>query len=377
MGHKRKAGALSQCLNAGPPEKQSKNHDRPVKIERGATSANALPDTNKIQSLLVELQNLVAEVIKGVGPVQDQLGGVGRDLLKTASQIERRLAQATSTYHCHAGKSSQVTEKAPRTSPEDKATHLPVLPLVRDPALEQAAFRHPGVVKGHEGDTSTLNYDRLEILGDAYLELMATKLIWNRFQNLPSGRISQLRELLVKNETLAEFATLYGFDRRAAVPEENIKQPKRWTKTKGDIFEAYVAAVISSNPTSGYEEVENWLSQLWSPKLDCFLDTKPTLQSKELLAKKIMGKGIKLKYVDERPPVQLLGGMQTFYVGVYLTGWGWENQHLGSGQGLNKAIAGDNAAREALLNKPLIDEIAAAKRAHNNSEAKASGHVDY
>jgi ribonuclease-3 len=59
------------------------------------------------------------------------------------------------------------------------------------------------------------------------------------------------------------------------------------------------------------------------------------------------------------------GGMQTYYIGVYLTGWGWQDQHLGSGSGLNKAIAGDEAANRALQNSPLIDQVAAAKAAHD------------
>lgn len=387
MGHKRKAETLHQCLNSRRPEKQPKvesssfdlfssdsfstlqNHDQVVKLQSGATSA--LSDNRKIEAQLVELQDLVDQVIKRAGPIQSQIGKVGRDFFKTASQLERVLTQARASHDNHAAKPSRAGEETISTSLEDKVTHPPVLPPIKDPSLEKAAFRHPGVVKDSEGDTSSLSYDRLEILGDAYLELIATKLIWNRFQNLPSGRISQLRELLVKNETLAEYATLYGFDHRASVPEDHLRQPKRWTKTKGDIFEAYVAAVILSDPVSGYEVVEKWLSQLWLPKLLGFHDAKPNLQSKELLAKKIMGKGIKLKYIDERPPVQLAGGMQTFFVGVYLTGWGWENQHLGSGQGLNKASAGDHAAREALLNKPLIDEIAAVKREHD-PKAKAS-----
>jgi ribonuclease-3 len=66
-------------------------------------------------------------------------------------------------------------------------------------------------------------YDRLEILGDAYIELISTKLIWNHYQRIPSGRISQLRELLVKNETLADYATKYGLDRRASVPHDYVQ----------------------------------------------------------------------------------------------------------------------------------------------------------
>jgi ribonuclease III len=146
------------------------------------------------------------------------------------------------------------------------------------------------------------------------------------------------------------------------VPPSYRNHDKRWTKTKGDIFEAYVAAVILSDPINGYQSVEAWLTALWLPKLATVKPAQSTLQFKEQLAKKVMGKGIKLKYVDERPPLQLDKGMQTFFVGVYLTGWGWKEQHLGSGKGFNKVEAGNQAANKALANKPLIDEIASVKQ---------------
>lgn len=242
-----------------------------------------------------------------------------------------------------------------------KAKHeehnLPALPPISDKSLEKAVFTHPGL-----SNNNNATYDRLEILGDAYIELIATKLVWARFPAIPSGRISQIRELLVKNETLSEYATLYSMDSRASVPQGYLDQPKRWIKTKGDIFEAYVAAIVLSNPVDGFKIVEDWLTQLWIPKLADLGSEKSELQAKEALAKKIMGKGIKLNYVAEREPVLLKGGTQTFFIGVYLTGWGWDKKHLGSGEGRNKAIAGDEAARQALLNVPLIDEISATKR---------------
>jgi ribonuclease-3 len=248
--------------------------------------------------------------------------------------------------------------------------NLPELPPISKASLARAVFTHPGAHTNTnvEGPEET-SYDRLEVLGDAYIEVAATKLIWRRFPNIPAGRISQIREELVKNETLAEYATKYGFDTRLSVPPDHKDQLKRWKKTKGDVFEAYVAAVVLSNPVDGDKIVENWLTQLWQPKLTGIERVQPVLKSKEILAKKVMGKGIKLRYVDERPPERLNGGMQTFYVGVYLTGWGWENQHLGSGSGLNKTIAGDNAASQALQNIPLIDQVADAKLA---SDAKAN-----
>ncbi|KAL4915563.1 ribonuclease III domain-containing protein [Aspergillus aurantiobrunneus] len=240
---------------------------------------------------------------------------------------------------------------------------LPALPPITDDKLERAVFTHPGVSR----DPKT-TYDRLEILGDAYVELISTKLILKKFEQVPSGRVSQIREVLVKNETLAEYATRYGFDRRASVPHDHFNQPKRWIKTKGDIFEAYVAAVVLSSP-NGYAVAETWLSQLWSPKLETFEETHSHLKVKETLARKIMGKGVKLKYTDEREPIQHDGGTQTFFIGVYLTGWGWSNKHLGSGQGLNKTIAGNKAAQQALENRDLIKEIVASKITHTRGSS--------
>ncbi|PLB43085.1 RNase3 domain protein [Aspergillus steynii IBT 23096] len=239
---------------------------------------------------------------------------------------------------------------------------LPTLPPICDRTLEKAVFTHPGINGNIEA-----TYDRLEILGDAYIELFATRLIWDRFHQIPSGRISQLRELLVKNESLAEYAIQYGFDRKANIPQDYLGQPKRWTKTMGDIFESYVAAIILSDPANGYSIAEKWLRRLWTPKLTNAGTQRSSLNAKDALARRIMGKGVKLQYLDEEIPIQESGGKQTFFIGVYLTGWGWTNTHLGSGRGPNKAIAGNEAAEQALSNEPLIGEVINAKKSHEAS----------
>ncbi|KAJ5560098.1 hypothetical protein N7513_002497 [Penicillium frequentans] len=249
--------------------------------------------------------------------------------------------------------------KFPTLKPQRDQSGMPSLPPIQDILLQRAVFMHPAC-----GKSTDASYDRLEVLGDAYIELIATKLVWERFPGIPAGRISQIREGLVKNETLAKFAEKYGFDHKASVPATYSDQPKRWVKTKGDIFEAYVAAVVLSDPQKGYGMVEEWLIGLWSPLLDKLGHQKAELRSKEELAKRVMGKGIKLEYLPERDPIQIKGsGTQMFFIGVYLTGWGWEKTHLGSGQGSSKVEAGDEAARAALLNTSLISQVIAAKKA--------------
>ena len=246
---------------------------------------------------------------------------------------------------------------------------LPPLPLILDEALESVAFTHPATLVCDMASKVNTSYDRLEFLGDAYIELMATRLLFPRFPGLSAGRLSQRREMLVKNETLAEYALAYGFDKRAKLPKAyNVPgkdNRKLWLKTLGDIFEAFVAAVIISDSEQGYQIAEAWLTTLWEPKLgtpkrEDLEAVDP--QSKIHLAQKLMGKGIKIDYRDEAPPVEIRReGKLIFPIGVYLTGWGWEDQHLGSGKGLNKQEAGQRAAADALVN-PLTAQVASVKR---------------
>lgn len=250
-----------------------------------------------------------------------------------------------------------------------KAPQLPPLPPIRDRTLTSVAFTHPACVHGTSTSKFNSSYDRLEFIGDAYIEVVATRIIFSRFPQLPAGRLSQQRELLVKNETLAEYALAYGFDEKASLPDD-IRVPgknsrKIWTKTMGDIFEAYVAALILSDPQYGFQTVEAWLGALWEPKLSSHRpqDTEMAdLKAKENLSKKILGKGIKLDYREEAPREEIKGeGKIVYHIGVFLTGWGWENMRLGSGKGLSKQDAGAGAAKDALAN-PLSAQVASVKR---------------
>ncbi|KAJ5577778.1 uncharacterized protein N7459_006742 [Penicillium hispanicum] len=298
------------------------------------------------------LRDLAREVLSGPEIVHAE-----PEVVKVVTMLDS-VFRHTGEYPLRTENSSASDIKAPAINSENGGYSTPTLPPISDTRLEQAVFTHPAHGKGHDG-----SYDRLEILGDAYIELIATKLIWERFPRISSGRISQIRELLVKNETLSGFAEIYGFDHRASVPAAYSGQPKRWLKTKGDIFEAYVAAVVLSHPVGGYQLAAHWLTSLWLPTLDSLGQQKTELRSKEELAKKLMGKGIKLEYLEERPSILHRNtGTQTFFIAVYLTGWGWEKRYLGSGQGASKAAAGDEAARDALLKKSVISEIATVKK---------------
>ncbi|KAI9041723.1 ribonuclease III [Aspergillus affinis] len=319
--------------------------------------SSALRDEDGIEYRLDSVFGLVKDIVSDIERGQG-VDGISPPIKQAAFDLDIALSHARSLIQRHrrsAGHPVDVEE----SSTNNVEPSLPALPPISDQMLEKAVFTHPGV----NGDIEA-TYDRLEILGDAYIELFATRLIWDRFHNIPSGQISQLRELLVKNESLAQYAIQYGLDSRANIPQDYLGQPKRWTKTMGDIFESYVAAIILSDPASGHIIAEKWLRQLWLPKLTDAGPHKFSLNAKDALARKIMGKGVKLKYNEERTSVQVAGGKQIFFIGVYLTGWGWTDRHLGSGRGPSKAVAGNEAAEQALNNEPLIGEVIHAKKSH-------------
>jgi ribonuclease-3 len=253
-----------------------------------------------------------------------------------------------------AKRDNDVHYSSPKSLPE-----LPHITSQYDPQV----FTHMSALGPVDSGSDSQSYERLEFLGDAYIELFASRLIWKKFPTLPAGKMSQLRESLVKNGALGELTCMYGFDARFRGTQDLRHHPTKWAKVKADMFEAYVAAVVLSDPDKGAETAEKWLVELWTPRLGLAPEKRvPDMLSKVQLSGKIGGKGVVISYVEEKPTA-FEKGDQVYFIGAYLTGWGWDNQHLGSGKGTSKGHAGNDAAANALMRTALIDEIVAVKKA--------------
>ncbi|KAI0484213.1 ribonuclease III domain-containing protein [Xylariaceae sp. FL0804] len=258
------------------------------------------------------------------------------------------------------------------------SSSLPPLPPVLDPVLEKAALTHSGMItKSGEG-----NYERLEWLGDAYLELIASAFIYQTFPNLAAGRCSQLRERIIKNETLSEFIIKYGIHKRTNFPAEfdmsgreggTSASQKSRKKILGDIFESYVGAVILGDDT-GLSRVADWLKAIWSSTLK--EDIRRELQSNEAsgkstgvpsstevapkvrLSQTVGTKGVRITYEDMREPKKDKNtGLPLFIVGAYYDGLDERHILLGYGSALSKKEAGAKAALAALENKKLMKRL--------------------
>jgi ribonuclease-3 len=242
-------------------------------------------------------------------------------------------------------------------------------------------------------NVSSLSYERLEWVGDAYLYLISTLLVSSTFTSHLPGKCAQIRELLVKNETLASYARHYGFEERARLPPEfmdndhrghRAKQSEK-TKVMGDVFEAYVAAVVLSDPEHGVDRVCAWLKSLWAQTISKHITEQERLNertkskesdgipanfnAKDVLARKLGGKEVTITYKDDghekKDPVT---GLPLFTVGVFLDGWGEKNKWLAIGKGLSKKEAGRKAAEKALANERLIGPYIVQKRYYDEQQ---------
>ena len=240
---------------------------------------------------------------------------------------------------------------------------LPQLPPILDPKIEKMVFTHVGSLT--LASEATLSYERLEFVGDAYIEIIARRLGYQYFPEALEGTLAKLREELVNNATLAQFSFQYGFDERLTFPHHFIEGGAndfraRFQKMFGDVFEAYAAAIVETDPENGFHVLERWLMALWKPRLLRHRNKVPMDdEAKTKLAQKLGGKGIRVNYVDEGEQVHR--GYKTFAVGVYIEGWGWQNELLGTGKGSSKKEAGMWAATNALTN-PTTAVIAHIKK---------------
>lgn len=75
---------------------------------------------------------------------------------------------------------------------------------IPDPDLLRQALTHSSYA--HEGQRRDAHNERLEFLGDAVLQLIASEWLYTTYPDWPEGRLSQIRAAVVCEPTLAEAA---------------------------------------------------------------------------------------------------------------------------------------------------------------------------
>jgi ribonuclease-3 len=113
----------------------------------------------------------------------------------------------------------------------------------RDPRLLRRALTHPSYVNEHPDETLGDN-QRLEFLGDAVIDFIAADWVYGSYTDFDEGRMTRLRAVLVRTETLAHFASQVGIGEalRLGHGEEEAGGRER-DANLCDAFEAVVGAI--------------------------------------------------------------------------------------------------------------------------------------
>jgi ribonuclease-3 len=323
--------------------------------------------------------------------------GADKEALHHAHELRRLLCARDDTTSSKAKRDldEKRPDKAPKVVIPDyverkvrAAKDLPPLPPIAEPHLHEAVFTHrsaiydPSIPGSALGADLSLDYERLELLGDAYIELIASRALYNRFPHVDVPELCVWRERLVENVTLGKFSEAYGLPDRLKHRAVWDKNSKQYHKVVADMLEAYVAGIVLADPEHGFETAEAWLTELWAPQLLSFKEKViENPQARNELNRLVVGRDVKLLTKEERPMTYDSNSVQCYHMGIYLTGWGYTDEWLGSGEGQSKVQAGVAAAADALKRDSAVlkdairqkEELRAARLREQEEKAKAEG----
>lgn len=247
----------------------------------------------------------------------------------------------------------------------------PALPVIHNKALLKQAFTHRSyatVCAPAHSSTSyltSLHNERLEFLGDSFLNHSVTKMLFAHMPDSREGEMSLLRAELIGNATAASFGKLYGFDKHLLLNDTAERDGVRKTpKVIADTFEAYLGALMLDG-NDGIVRADKWLKALMSRRLAEYLTTKNDEPLDFYAKQKVWNHFFRLYPTmvehddgNVRPPIVLKydwvdggGGNEGGFIvaaKLWVIGQGIEGQEIGRGFGLNKKEAEHRAAMDVL-----------------------------
>lgn len=200
--------------------------------------------------------------------------------------------------------------------------------------LLEDAFTHSSYANEHPGRK---DYEKLEFLGDAVLELAVSDYLYRHFPRLNEGELTRMRSNIVRTEGFSEFSIECGFPEEINLGKGEEKAGARKRKTLlEDVFEAFNGALFLDQ---GMPAVQHFLHLTVYP-LIAEGDFNASRDYKTELQERLQINGpVKIEYQvideDESKP--------SFKVQLLVNG-----EKVSEGQGRNKKAAEQQAAQAAL-----------------------------
>lgn len=197
------------------------------------------------------------------------------------------------------------------------------------------AFVHPS----YSNENDCENYERLEFLGDAILDVLVAKYLYLNYPKMNEGQMTKVRATYVCASANAEYAKELCLDECVLLGHGEEEQGGASKQSVlGDIFESFLGAVFLDEGTDKvYEILEKYVfPKIASLEIEFFIDYKSRLQE---CIQAESRQGIKYVIEKESGPAH----DKTFVASAY-----HEGLKLGTGTGKSKKEAEQAAAKDAL-----------------------------
>ena len=208
----------------------------------------------------------------------------------------------------------------------------------RNSLLLAEALTHPSL--GHETQRYHFDYQRLEFLGDAVLQLVITEYLFRNFRVEAEGQLTKLRSRLVSRDALKTHAAALDLGRYILMGRgEETSGGRERTSTLADTFEALIGALYLDG---GLEVAKNFILAQTRGDLEKLakepVDINPKGDLQEFL-----------QSISPRSPIyELVSQSGPEHEKTFISQVVWEGIVLGQGSGRSKKQAETAAALEAL-----------------------------
>ena len=211
--------------------------------------------------------------------------------------------------------------------------------IAKNKSIYEQAFTHSSYIHEHP---ECLDYERIEYVGDAVLDLIIADLVYKSYPNIDQGMMSKLRSQIVCGKSLANYARRYGFGECIRLGHGEIMSGGRDSnKILEDVFEAFIGAYyLDSSYENVYALVKDiMLEDILNFDLESVNDYKSKLQ--EDVQSDRRGT-VTYKVINEIGNAQnKVFEVEVLYDGIV----------LGVGKGTSKKKAEQDAAHNALLKR--------------------------
>jgi ribonuclease-3 len=146
----------------------------------------------------------------------------------------------------------------------------------RDENLLRLALTHPSVA--HESGVATAHNQRLEFLGDAVLQLILTRELYEKYPGSDEGPLTKARAKLVNRRALAERARALGLGAHLILSRgEETHGGRERPSTLADAFEALLGAIFLDG---GFETARDFVLREFSTALSpAWVAEAPTIEN--------------------------------------------------------------------------------------------------